>query len=101
MTVAEIILSQLGGRKFIVMTGAKNLLDHGSALSMRIPSSKDKFNYVKITLDPSDTYTVEFGRVWGTSYRVIETMDGIYNDMLRDIFEERTGLFTSLGTMGR
>lgn len=99
--IAKTILAQLGGRQFIVMTGAKNLTDHGNALSMKIPSSKNKINYLKIILAPDDTYTIEFGRVWGMNYNVIETVEGVYCDMLRDIFEDRTGLFVSLGTMGR
>ena len=105
MSVAETILAQLGGRRFIVMTGAKNLMSHtaDNALSFRIPGTmtKDRINYVKITLTPDDLYTMEFGKIRGTTYRVIETVEGVYCDMLRDIFTDKTGLETSLGTMGR
>lgn len=105
MTVADTILQQLGGRRFILMTGAKNLLNHSkeNALSFRIPGTMThhKINYVKITLTPSDTYTMEFGRIYGTRYTVIEIVEGVYCDMLTDIFTSKTGLETSLGTMGR
>ena len=101
--IAKTILQQLGGSKFLVMTGAKNLLDHGNALSMRISGNmtRNRINYVKITLDPSDTYTVEFGKVRGTKYTVVDSVDDVYCDKLREIFESKTGLLTSLGTCGR
>jgi len=103
MSIAQTILEQLGGRRFIVMTGAKNLLAHEDALSMRLPGNmcRQRINYLKIVLDPSDTYTMEFGRVWGSKYKVIETVEGVYCDMLCDIFTSKTGMETSLGTMGR
>ena len=34
MKVADIILEQLGGNKFLAMTGAKNLLADGNTLRM-------------------------------------------------------------------
>ena len=95
--IATTIYRQIGGGKFVVMTGAKNLTAHENALSMRLPKGiKNKANYLKITLDPSDTYTMEFGRIWGTKYTVIETVEGVHCDMLVDIFESKTGFFTTL-----
>lgn len=93
MEVANTILAQLGGRVFTMVTGAKNLVGGEDFLSFRIPASKDKINYVKVTLNSMDTYDVEFGRVWGTNYSVIATADGIYNDMLVSTFEQTTGLY--------
>ena len=105
MSVAQTILQQLGGNKFLVMTGAKNLVNHSkeNALSFKLPSkfATDGINYVKITLQPNDTYTMEFGKVWGVKYKVIHTVEGVYCDMLQTIFTDKTGLDTSLGTMGR
>jgi len=105
LSVAKTILAQLGGNRFTVMTGAKNYLGDANSLSFKLPTqanyTKDGINYVKITLSPSDTYTVEFGRVYGSKYRVISKYDGIYCDMLRDLFTDKTGLETSLGTCGR
>ena len=37
MTIANTILEQLGGNKFIAMTGAKNFLSNGSTLRMTLP----------------------------------------------------------------
>jgi hypothetical protein len=99
-SIARTILQQLGGTKFMAMTGAVNLLDTGNGLSFRLVGShdfiKNGINYVKITLDPSDTYTMEFGKIRGSKYTVIKTLDNIYNDNLREIFTRETGLETSL-----
>ena len=50
MSVAKTILSQLGGNKFAVMTGAKNFVDCGDALSMRIGRNSSNSNYLKISI---------------------------------------------------
>ena len=63
MSVARTILSQLGGNKFAAMTGAKNFVDCGDALSMRIGRNKTSSNYLKITLNMMELYDVRFSRV--------------------------------------
>jgi len=95
---AATILQQLGGNKFVVMTGAKNLMksDGGKTLSFRLPKALNGINYVKITLGASDTYTVEFGRVSGMDYKVKQKFDNIYADQLQSIFTKTTGLYTKL-----
>ena len=105
MEVANEILRQLGGRRFQVMTGAKNFGGTENSLSFRLPSTphfvKNGINYVKITLTAADDYTVEFGRIHGVKYCVKYEAIGVYCDMLRECFTNHTGLETSLGTMGR
>ena len=97
MSVATTILNQLGGNKFRVMTGAKNFIDHGNALSMRIGRNSSNSNYLKITLNDSDLYDVRFSKVtkMGEEKSVREFND-VYNDMLVEIFESHTGMYTSL-----
>jgi hypothetical protein len=99
METAKEILRQLGGNKFVVMTGAKNLIGHPSALSFRLPGknfARHDINYVKITLNSMDLYDLEFGRVRGKTYKVISLCDGIYNDQLQAVFTAETGLDTHL-----
>ena len=97
MSVATTILNQLGGNKFRVMTGPKNFMDHGNALSMRIGRNSSNSNYLKITLNDSDLYDVRFSKVtkMGEEKSVREFND-VYNDMLVEIFESHTGMYTSL-----
>jgi hypothetical protein len=50
--VAETILEQLGGKRFIVMTGAKHFAADGNALRFRLPSNfaKSGINAVTISI---------------------------------------------------
>ena len=95
-TIATTILDQLGGRMFVTMTGAKNLLDHGNGLSMKIGRNAQGVSHVKIILDPSDTYSVQFLSVRGVKVTEKATMEGVYADQLTGIFETHTGLYTSI-----
>jgi hypothetical protein len=96
--VGQIILRQLGGNRFITMTGAKNFLTGGKDLTFRIPGNitKNGVNVVKIVLDPSDTYTVTFSKLRGIKLTPVSTHEDVYCDNLRDVFETNTGLRTSL-----
>lgn len=103
--VANGILEQLGGRKFLVMTSAKHLLSfhepgHGG-LQFKLPRSgaraKLGIDAVRITLEPSDTYTMDFYK----GMTKVRSIGSLYSDDLRKTFTEVTGLETSLGTMGR
>ena len=97
MSIAKTILEQLGGNKFVVMTGAKNFVDCGDALSMKIGRNKTSSNYLKITLNMMDLYDVRFSRVSlkGGERSVTEYND-VYNDSLVEVFEKHTGMYTSL-----
>lgn len=96
--VAQIILQQLGGNKFTVMTGAKNLLAHQDALSFRLSSTmtKNKSNYVKITLNASDLYDVTFGKIVKYDLKEISTFSDVYAENLVELFKNETGLSTRL-----
>lgn len=109
MRVADIILQQLGGHRFLVMTGARDLISDGDTLRMSLPQNMSKANRLEITLDYStDTYTMRFykytaGRLntktWSwTEDKVVEvkTVDGVYCDMLQEIFTMVTGMYTHL-----
>ncbi len=52
MQVAQTILQQLGGRRFMAMTGARAMAAHKDGLSFKLPSNfaRHGINYVKITL---------------------------------------------------
>ena len=98
MSIAKEILSQLGGNRFVAMTGAKNFGDTGNGLAFQIPASltKKRINAVKIILDASDTYTVRFLRITSKELKTISEYSMIYCDQLGDLFETETGLLTHL-----
>lgn len=97
-TVAKIILEQLGGRGFILMTGAKNLMysnDGRGALSFRFKGCR-KANHLRITLTDSDDYTLEFTKIGRYDFDKIETREGVYAENLAEVFRDFTGLETRL-----
>lgn len=96
--VAQTILQQLGGNRFCVMTGAKNFVGGENTLQFKLPArfAKQGINVVKVTLNALDLYDVEFGKLWGVNYKVIETVEGLYFDMLQKTFKDITGLDTHL-----
>jgi len=98
MTVATTILEQLGGNRFLAMTGAKNLIGGDQMLQFSLPGNltRDKSNKMRITLSPLDLYTVETFRIRGAECKVCSVEDGIYFDSLRETFTRITGLDTSL-----
>lgn len=103
MNKAQVILEQLGGNKFLVMTGAKDLMNGGDYLSFKLPRgmAADGVNLVKITLKPDDTYTVEFMKYNPRSLAVstIRRAELVHAPELRQVFTHNTGLEVSLGTL--
>lgn len=109
-SVPEIILDQLGGNRFLVMTGCHHLLGDTDSLSMKIPRNASRANHLKITLKPDDTYRMEFRRYRDGCFSVrngkcyqtkainetVQTFDGVYFDQLQSLFTSVTGMYTSL-----
>lgn len=97
-TVANEILGQLGGNKFIAMTGAKNFYATNNGMGFKLPGTmtKNHINYIKITLNCMDTYDIEFFKIRAGVIKIIETFEGAYNDMLQDLISNKTGLRLSL-----
>lgn len=99
LTVAKTILTQLGGNKFVVMTGARNIAgsEKDKSLSFKLlMKTKNQCNYVRITLTPNDLYLVEFLSIRGTSYKVKGSVDDVYCDQLLSTFENATGIYGRL-----
>lgn len=98
MQTADTILQQLGGRVFVMMTGAKTFTASDSGVTFRVPGTMttNRINLVAVDLTPADTYRVRFIRAYGASVRVVAEFDDVYCDQLRDLFERQTGLATRL-----
>jgi len=90
-------LKQLGGNKFIVMTGAKRFAFSDKGLGFKIGRNAKAVNYVHISLNGKDLYDMKFQK--GT--RVLKKVNDVYGDQLQKMFTKYTGMYTSLGTMGR
>lgn len=94
--VAEIILKQLGGHRFLAMTGSYQLVAGKNLLGMKLRRNRSKANYLRITLNGKDLYDVQFISIRGTSMKVKSEFFDVYWNQLRQVFEEVTGFYTSL-----
>lgn len=109
MSIAETILQQLGGNRFIAMTGAKNFLSDGNTLRMTLPKNGSKANRLWVTYNSAlDLYDMRFfryrpGRIDIRTGKFIEDkisdekiFNGICCDQLQELFTEHTKMYTHL-----
>ena len=94
--IAATILKQLGGNKFIVMTGAKNFAYGESNLTFKIGRNSGKCNHIRVTLNSMDTYKMEFIAVRGTTIKTVKEFNDVYCGQLQELFTEVTGMYTHL-----
>ena len=94
--IAETILAQLGGNRFRAMTGASSFSYGDACLNFRIGSNPKKVKAVRITLEPSDTYKMEFMAIRKLEVKTVSETSGIYCDMLQEVFTNHPGLYTKL-----
>jgi hypothetical protein len=95
--IAKTILQQLGGGQFVAVTGAHGFVAIDNGLQFQLHAgAKDKINKVRIVLTPADEYAVTFASVKHGAAQIVATLDGLYFDQLQDVFEEHTGLYTTL-----
>jgi len=109
MTIAQTILFQLGGQKFVTMTGSKQITDLGNGLSISLVKNPSGANVLTINyVEEDDLYKVRFskframrvnpktGSLIPEINETIEEYDGVYWDQLQDLFTQVTGLDTHL-----
>ena len=95
--IANEIYRQLGGNRFRVMTGAKNMVSHEFALSMKIGRNKTNANFMVVELNGNDLYNVTFAKLTKMGeMKSVKEYENVYNDMLVSIFESHTGMYTTL-----
>ncbi len=92
MQVAQTILTQLGGKQFVAMTGADYFAADGNSLKFMFKGCKTA-NKCLIVLNEWDTYDVSFYRLYGMKCpQVGETQTGVQAGELQRVFTEATGL---------
>ena len=89
-------IKQLGGNRFIAMTGAKNFAFGPLGIGFKIGKNCKSINYIRINLNGLDLYDIEFIRIRKSNLKVINKLTNIYNDQLQSVFTDYTGLYTYL-----
>jgi len=111
MKAADITLQQLGGRgRLKAMIGARDFFseNEGQTLVFKFSGCR-KVNSLKVTLNGLDLYDVEFYKIGRYSInrpmsdivKKVGGYDNVHAENLSNVIEGFTGLFLSLGTMGR
>tara|TARA_R100001086_G_scaffold243935_1_gene173139 strand:- start:40 stop:402 length:363 start_codon:yes stop_codon:yes gene_type:complete len=95
--IANTILDQLGGRRFIKMTGAKTFLATDQGIQFKLPGGALKgINSVIINLNASDYYDIYFHKIKGADVKEIAVFYDIDAESLPQVFTDATGLETTL-----
>jgi hypothetical protein len=112
--IAFTIMKQLGGNKFIVMTGARDFIhDKEGRLSFRFPTAKagksKGANRCAIALTGDDLFTMAFSKArhkteligglrFGAGWEVsdVAKIEGLFSDQLQSVFTAHTGMDTHL-----
>ena len=89
------ILRQLGGNRFVVITGAKDFVGSKISLSMTLPHGA-KGNRLKITLNGNDLYDLKLQNYRNLKLKDISLVSDVFVENLLDVFEAMTGLYTTL-----
>lgn len=112
----EEIIQQLGGNKFLVMTGSKIKYygyDKNGYVYLMIELIKNKSGakYLKVQYNSNDLYDLEFSKVKRTANKkylsigikiydeesaIVKTFNDAYAEDLQNIFTSVTGLYTKL-----
>lgn len=92
MTIPDTILEQLGGNKFLAMTGSI-ALTNGDDLMIKLCRKVKKLKWLTIHLNGLDLYDLTFTEDMG---KVVKIIKNVYADQLQEIFTDVTGLDTKL-----
>lgn len=96
---AQVTIQQLAGSqgRLKAMTGAKDfsLSEEEHFVAFKFTMCR-KANYCRIHLNGMDLYDMSFWKLKKFSFEKVEEFPGVYDDMLKPIFEKFTGLYLSL-----
>lgn len=94
--IATVILSQLGGSgRLNAILGVKQLTIVENGLSIKYKVSSP-VNYIKITLNGLDLYNIEMGKIWGSNYKIVNQVNDIFVEDMKNIIEDTCKVRLSL-----
>jgi hypothetical protein len=96
MEISETILRQMGGaHRLRAMIGAYDFMGSEKDQELHFKwkaKAKNGANALTITLDPSDTYTMQFWKLRAGKVTKLGKFDMLYEDQIIPLFEGETGL---------
>lgn len=94
-TQATTTLRQIG-RGALFMLGAKNYSFGPKGVGFRVGRNAKNVNYILISLDADDTYSVSAKSIRGIKITTKGQLTGVYCDQLKSALTSLTGMYTSL-----
>lgn len=95
--IATTIFEQLGGNRFKLMTGARQVsFESDGSLTVKLPCNGVRGFALRIALNASDLYDMEFITIKRNWEITKKTINDVYCDQLQSVFTAETGLYTSL-----
>lgn len=97
--VADTILQQFGGNRFVAMTGAKQMVSLEDGIQFKLGrGAARRINKVRVTLGSDDLYKLEFFRIDVREGKVfhIAVCERVHAESLRSCFTNITGMDCSL-----
>ncbi|AGN33498.1 hypothetical protein PflA506_p0024 (plasmid) [Pseudomonas fluorescens A506] len=96
--VAAAILDQFGARRFLVITGARELVATAKGLQFKLPANfaKDGVNMIRVEMNDEDGYDVIAGRWARLDFKEKARESLIYAEDLQRAFTRLTGLDTHI-----
>lgn len=94
--MAQTILGQYGGTRFLAMTGARDMVVTENGLIFRLPKAKAGITHVKTEVNPCDLYDVEFWVINSSKIALVNTARDVGCENLREVFTDNTGLYCTL-----
>lgn len=97
LEIPKTILEQLGGKRFIAMTGAHSFVGNKEGLLFTIPKSPSGIKKVRIVLNLGDLYDIEYYEENPKFHWNVKTRSNdIFCEDLEIDFFRNTGWLTSL-----
>jgi hypothetical protein len=81
LTTAKAILAQLGGERFLMMTGATTFIGSADSLTFKLGSNLKRVTHVRVTLTPDGLYDMTFFRTG----KGPQSHDGVHREMLQEV----------------
>ncbi len=108
-SVVKTIFEQMGGKRFLVMTGSEVYGLGDDTLVIKLKRNKSKANRLDIIYDfGSDLYRMKFikqtnsrlnlktGKFTPAKFEVLKELEDVFFDQLQEIFTQVTGFYIKL-----
>jgi hypothetical protein len=92
LTVPQTIFAQLGGKSFVMTSGATGLVGSADSLAFKLGRNPKRVTHVRVTLKCDGLYDMTFFTIG----KGPQSHDGIYREMLQEVFGANTGLYSAL-----